>query len=88
MGLTSKLFKIGQKTQNKKIFNPLVHSHIASARKSYQAGDYLTTLTYCQEVLRLDASNAEAYQLRGVSKYQLEDLIGAVEDLQRCLQFS
>ncbi|GAB4023416.1 hypothetical protein GCM10028808_73810 [Spirosoma migulaei] len=62
--------------------------HLVEARQSFKTGDYPKALLHCQEALKLDATNAEAYRVRGVTKYQLQDPTGAAEDFQCSLQFS
>ena len=90
MNLISKIFG-GKKNISqlaKTVLNPLVSRHLLEARQSFKNGDYQTALFHCQEAINLDPMNAEAYRIRGVSRYQLKDPIGAAEDFQYSLKFT
>ncbi|WP_157816136.1 tetratricopeptide repeat protein [Spirosoma pollinicola] len=90
MNLISNIFggkkNISQSAET--VSNPLVSMHLLEARQSFKNGDYQQALGHCQEALNLDSMNAEAYRIRGVSKYQLKDSTGAAEDFQYSLKFS
>lgn len=67
--------------------NPLISTHLLEARRSFKRGDYQNALLHCQEVIKLDPLNADAHRVRGVTKYKLDDRIGAATDFQHALKF-
>jgi Flp pilus assembly protein TadD len=60
----------------------LVDFHLSEAHCLFLLADYRTAIGHCQQVLALDPTNAKAYQLRGVIRYELQDFSGASDDLR------
>ena len=67
---------------------PLIEFHLTQAHFLFKLDDFQTAIHHCNEVLALDPAQAKAYQLRGVSRYELQDFIGAGEDLRFSLSLA
>jgi len=67
---------------------PLIKFHLTQAHFLFKLDDFQAAIHHCNEVLALDPTRAEAYQLRGLSRYELQDFIGAGEDLRFSLNLS
>lgn len=64
----------------------LVSTTLVEARRNFRLGDYQQALCCCQQVLDLDPTSADAYRVRGVIRYKLQDLTGAAADFQYSLK--
>lgn len=67
---------------------PLIEFHLTQAHFLFKLDDFQTAIHHCNEVLALDPAQAKAYQLRGVIRYQMQDFIGAGEDLRFSLSLA
>lgn len=56
--------------------------------KAIQRGDYPQAITYLNRSIELSAFNSEAFFLRGIAKYELEDFIGAERDFGKALELN
>ncbi|AKD54840.1 tetratricopeptide repeat protein [Spirosoma radiotolerans] len=68
--------------------SPLVEFHLTQAHNLFKLADYQTAMVHCNEVLALDPAQTKAYQLRGVIRYELQDFVGAGEDLRFSLSLA
>jgi len=56
---------------------------LEQGKSKITSGDYQGAIALFDQVLELDATNADAFYQRGLSKVALDDLSGAVTDFSR-----
>jgi len=90
MNLFSTLFSQNKTSAEatKVLTAPLIEFHLTQAHFLFKLDDFQTTIHHCNEVLALDPTQAKAYQLRGISRYELQDFKGASEDIRLSLSLS
>jgi len=67
------------------VSNLVIDAHLSEAKRLFQSADYQQALWHCEEALSQGSTNPRAYQLRGVIRHELQDPLGATEDLHRSL---
>ncbi len=86
------LSKLSQKYSKKKVSpaprvvpDQQLIFHLSEARIYLVQGRYKLALSHCQEALKLDMHNGDAYRLRSAILYELHDSEGALADLRHAL---
>ena len=59
---------------------------LADCRKLYYDGDYRGVVKLCDEAIKLNANNAQAYALRGAIYKELQNYDAAISDLSKAIE--
>ena len=77
---------VQQRTQDRPYIPEGYESHRAAGYRAYRWEDYETAISYFDEIIHLNSTDADVYHWRGISKQSLRRLAEAIDDHNKAIE--
>ena len=77
---------IQQRTQNRPYIREGYERIKAAGKRAYQREEYEKAISYFDETIDLDSTDADAYYLRGMSKFHIDQTQEAIDDFDEAIK--